>query len=344
MVNSFNSFLSEQENTKTYDLLVISHDGIDDVNETGPLLVKTASDMGIKSFLAETMGAYTEDVPGGKLFYSFKVDDKGVAQLPSSKEDLKYEEPFKISPDKTLIMMRGLHPMYGCESWRVMAKNLEHEGYKLINSVNCNDICNDKWYNHKIFERKNIQTPKTVLIRHAEGALDASKRLGNKFPMILKTSIGSTGVGVMFVESAKALVSIVQLLYRENRYIDILLQEFIKTDYDVRVIVLKDRVMGAMKRPIVKGDFRSNVSQGSEPEIHELTDLEKKESLRAAEAVGGDVVGVDFIPSQNRDKDSPYFIEVNSNPGLIGIEKTFSKNFSITEEILKTYMDRTNWS
>ena len=84
--------------------------------------------------------------------------------------------------------------------------------------------------------------------------------------MILKTSIGSTGVGVMFVESEKALVGIVQLLYREDRYIDILLQEYIKTDYDVRVIVLKGKVMGAMKRPIVKGDFRSNVSQGSEPE------------------------------------------------------------------------------
>ena len=344
MVNSLFSFLLEQENTKTYDLLVISHDGIDDVNETGPLLKKTASKMGIKSFLAETMGAYTDDVSGGKLFYSFKVDDKGVAYLPSSKDDLKYEEPFKISPDKTLIMMRGLHPMYGCESWRVMAKNLEYEGYKLINSVKCNDICNDKWYNHKIFERKNIQTPNTVLIRHAEGALDAAERLDNKFPMILKTSIGSTGVGVMFVESAKALVSIVQLLYRENKYIDILLQEYIKTDYDVRVIVLKDKVMGAMKRPIVEGDFRSNVSQGSEPEIHELTDLEKSASLKAAEAVGGDVVGVDFIPSKNRDKDSPYFIEVNSNPGLIGIEKTFSKQFSITEEILKTYMDRANWS
>ena len=344
MVNSLFSYLLEQSPEKPYDLLIISHDGINDVNETGPLLSKTANDMGIKSFLAETMGAYTEDVSDGKLFYSFKVDDKGVAHLPSSKEDLKYEEPFKISPDKTLIMMRGLHPMYGCDSWRVMAKNLEHEGYKLINSVKCNDICNDKWYNHKIFERNNIQTPNTVLIRHAEGALDAAERLGNKFPMILKTSIGSTGVGVMFVESAKALVSIVQLLYRENKYIDILLQEFIKTDYDVRVIVLKNRVMGAMKRPIVEGDFRSNVSQGSEPEIHELTDLEKSASLKAAEAVGGDVVGVDFIPSKNREEDSPYFIEVNSNPGLIGIEKTFSKKFSITEEILKTYLDRTNWS
>ena len=98
--------------------------------------------------------------------------------------------------------------------------------------------------------------------------------------MILKTTIGSIGVGVMFVESAKALSGIVQLLYRENRYIDILLQEYIKTDYDVRVIVVAGEIMGAMKRPIVKGDFRSNVSQGSEPEIHELTDLEISESMK----------------------------------------------------------------
>ena len=76
MVNSFNSFLSEQENTKAYDLLVISHDGIDDVNETGPLLVKTASDMGIKSFLAETMGEYKEYVSDGTIYYNIKVHDK----------------------------------------------------------------------------------------------------------------------------------------------------------------------------------------------------------------------------------------------------------------------------
>ena len=102
-------------------------------------------------------------------------------------------------------------------------------------------------------------------------------------------------------------------------------------------------VVGAMKRPIVKGDFRSNVSQGSEPEIHELTELEKSESLRAAKAVGGDVVGVDFIPAKNREKDKPFFIEVNSNPGLKGIEGVFSKKFSMTKKILTTYMNRDNW-
>ena len=101
--------------------------------------------------------------------------------------------------------------------------------------------------------------------------------------------------------------------------------------------------MGAMKRPIVKGDFRSNVSQGSKPTVHELTELERSEALRAAKAVEGDVVGVDFIPAKNRESDKPFFIEVNSNPGLVGIEKTFSKDFSITEEILKTYLNRENW-
>ena len=95
----------------------------------------------------------------------------------------------------------------------------------------------------------------------------------------------------MYVESDKALHGITQLLYREDKYVDILLQELIKTDYDVRVIVVGDQILGAMKRPIIKGDFRSNVSQGSEPEVHELTDLESEESLRAAEAVDGDIVG-----------------------------------------------------
>jgi glutathione synthase/RimK-type ligase-like ATP-grasp enzyme len=115
-----------------------------------------------------------------------------------------------------------------------------------------------------------------------------------------------------------------------------------------------------MKRPIIDGDFRSNVSQGSEPEVHEITELEAKESLRAAKSVDGDIVGVDFIPAKNREKDSPLFIEVNSTPGLMGIESTFADSqidsklykkalkkekgkFSITTEILKTYMNRDNW-
>ena len=261
-----------------------------------------------------------------------------------------------MNPDDTLIMIRGLNARNGCASWWTMARNLESFGFKIINSVKCNEICNDKWYNQIIFQRYDVRTPATVLIRHSEGALDAAEKLDNKYPMILKTSIGSQGVGVMWVESPKALVGIVQLLYRESPYVDILLQEHIKTEYDVRVIVVGGEILGAMKRPIIEGDFRSNVSQGSEPEVFKLTELEKEESLRAAEVVDGDIVGVDFIPSSDRNKDHPYFIEVNSTPGLVGIEAVLSqagskaivkdkkeKGISITTEILKKYMNRDLW-
>ena len=98
-MEKFSDFISEQKNEQPYDLLVVSHDGIDDVNETGPLVKKTGQKMGLNVFLAEMMGAYTEDTSSGKLFYSFRVDDKGVAHLPSSKEQLDYEKPFKINPE-----------------------------------------------------------------------------------------------------------------------------------------------------------------------------------------------------------------------------------------------------
>ena len=360
-MEKFKSFIAEEEKQQPYKLLIISHDDPLDPNETAPLVRKKASELGLQVYLAEFMGAYMEDDGDGKLFYSYPVDEKGKAQIPNMKDDVKYDKPFKINSKDTLIMMRGLNAKSGCASWWTMARTLEHDGFKVVNSVKCNEICNDKWYNQMIFQRNNIETPQTVLVRHSEGALFAAEKLGNKYPMILKTSIGSQGVGVMWVESAKALVGIVQLLYREDEFVDILLQEYIKTDYDVRVIIVGGEIMGAMKRPIIDGDFRSNVSQGSEPEVHEITDKEAEESLRAAKSVDGDIVGVDFIPVKNREKDSPLFIEVNSTPGLMGIESTFADSqidsklykkalkkekgkFSITTEILKTYMNRDNWS
>jgi len=87
-----------------------------------------------------------------------------------------------------------------------------------------------------------------------------------------------------------------------------------------------------------------------------LTKLEASESIRAAEMVEGKLCGVDFIPAKNREKDKPYFIEVNSTPGLMGIEATLSKaavkplqkdlkreGKSITTEVLKIFLDRDNW-
>jgi len=354
-MEKFKSFITEAKE-ESYKLLILSHDDPLDPNETGPMVRKKASELGIEVYLAELSGMYMEDKGKDQLVYSFPVDDDGKVELPGMKDSVEYDKPFRINPENTLVMARGLGSTVktGNLSWRVACVNLENQGYSIINSVRCNDICNDKWYNQIIFQQNDIRTPNTVLVRHSEGAEEAADRLAKKYPMILKTAVGSRGVGVIWIENLKSLHSIIQLLYREDEFVDIILQEYIKTDYDVRVIIAGGQILGAIKRPVVGDDFRSNVSQGSEPELHELTERESQESLRAAVVVDGSVVGVDFIPAKNRDKESPYFIEVNSTPGLMGIEAVLSKsavkplikgkNRSITKEILKLYMNRDNWN
>jgi len=350
-----------QEAEKPYKLVILSHDDPLDPNETGPLIRKKAKELGIEVFLGEFQGAYLSQKGKKKFVNSFEVDDKGQAQLPDMKSDVAYAPPVELDPANTLIMVRGLGSTVktGANSWYVMAQSLEHDGFTVINSTKCHNICKDKWLNQIMFKRHDFNTPKTVRISHQEGAKFAMEELagvGVKYPVILKTAVGSRGIGVMWVESEKALYGFVQLLYREDPYIDILLQEWIKTPYDVRVIVAAGHIMGAIKRPIVEGDFRSNVSQGSEPEPFELTKLEASEAIRAAEMTQGKLCGVDFIPAKNREKDKPYFIEVNSTPGLMGIEATLSKaaakplqkdlkseGKSITTEVLKLFMDRDNW-
>ena len=90
-MEKFSSFLNEQKDVP-YELLIVSHDGIDDVNETGPLIHKTAKKLGIKSYLAETMGSYMEETKDGRMYYSFPVDDKGQAELPNTKNPVDYQK------------------------------------------------------------------------------------------------------------------------------------------------------------------------------------------------------------------------------------------------------------
>ena len=96
-----------------------------------------------------------------------------------------------------------------------------------------------------------------------------------------------------------------------------------------------------MKRPVIKGDFRSNVSQGSKPEELKLTELEIEECIKAAKAVNGVWTAVDFIPAKDRKKEPPFMIEVNSSPGTEGMEEATGRN--ISKEILEYFTNRRNW-
>jgi hypothetical protein len=167
-----------------------------------------------------------------------------------------------------------------------------------------------------------------VLLNDPENSVEIVNNSDIKYPCIMKTLRGSKGVGVLFVDTEKGLDSIVQLIHKQDEDTDLLVQEYIKTDYDVRVHILGGKFLGAMKRPVIEGDFRSNVSQGSKPVKIDLTELEIEESLKAAKAVGGLWTAVDFIPSKNREKEPPFMLEVNSSPGTEGMEDATGKNIA----------------
>ena len=205
-MEKFSEFIVEAKE-ESYKLVVLSHDDPLDPNETGPLIRKKAQELGLEVFLGEFQGSYTHVKNGKRYINSFEVDDKGKAILPDAKKEAEYVKPFEIDPKNTVIMVRGLGSTVktGSTSWYIMAKIFEHEGYTVINSTKCHDICANKWMNQVIFKREGFNTPNTVRLNHSEGAKFAMEELGSDFPVILKTAVGSRGIGVMWVESEKAL-------------------------------------------------------------------------------------------------------------------------------------------
>ena len=182
--------------------------------------------------------------------------------------------------------------------------------------------------------------PKTVLIPNDDTWKQALETLDNKFPIIMKTLEGSKGVGVLFIESERQIESLVQLLYSQNKDVDLLIQEYIKTDGDIRVIVLGGKIIASMKRDIIEGDFRSNVSQGAKVEEYKLTELEVEQCLLAAKAINGSWSAVDFIASEKPKTEPPYILEVNHSPGTEGIEKATNKN--IVKQVIDFYSNPDN--
>ena len=182
-----------------------------------------------------------------------------------------------------------------------------------------------------------LTPPKTSLISSVEHKDVAIESLDTKYPVVMKTLSGSKGVGVLFVESERSYDSLVQLLHNQNPNVDLLVQEYIKTEKDIRVIVLGGQIITAMERAVIEGDFRSNVSQGGKVNQYILTDLEKEQCILAAKAVNGVWTAVDFIPSKEPKSKAPYILEVNHSPGTQGIEEASGEN--IVKQIIKHFED-----
>ena len=321
-VPKFKEFISEAKEDKKFLRLLIITDEPEKAKEfhTADRLREECDKLKYPNYLFKLTGGYTTYKDGVRRFHN-KDDKKG----------------FEITSD-TVAVVRG--SITRKDSWLDYVSILERANVCLVNSRQCISVCADKYRTSLRLADYGLTEPKTILINDPENSVEQVEEAGLKFPIILKTLRGSKGVGVLFVESAKALDSIVQLVHKQDEDTDLLAQQYIKTDYDVRAHVLGGKLIAAMKRPVIEGDFRSNVSQGSEPENIKLTELEIEDCLRAAKAVGGLWSAVDFIPSKNREKEPPYFLEVNSSPGTEGIEDATKLN--ISNIVISHFADKEN--
>ncbi|CAA6807621.1 MAG: Ribosomal protein S6 glutaminyl transferase [uncultured Sulfurovum sp.] len=186
----------------------------------------------------------------------------------------------------------------------------------------------DKLRSLQIFSRHDIDMPKTIFASNKSSAKDVIALSGGA-PLVLKIIEGTQGVGVVLVDSDKAAKSVLDAFYGMD--VHLLVQEFIEEagGTDIRALVVDGKVVGAMKRKGAEGDFRSNLHQGGSATAHKLTRKEKSTAIAAAKAMGLGVCGVDMIPSAR----GPLVMEVNSSPGLEGIEK--STNIDIAGSIME---------
>lgn len=185
----------------------------------------------------------------------------------------------------------------------------------------------DKLRSLQVLSKNDVDLPRTVFASNKSNAKDVIALSGGA-PLVLKILEGTQGVGVVLVDSKKAAKSVLDAFYGMD--VNLLVQEYIEeaNGTDIRAFVVGNEVIGAMKRQGAEGDFRSNLHQGGSAIAYKLNRKEKATAVAAARAMGLGVCGVDMIPS----KRGPLVMEVNSSPGLEGIEK--STNINIAQKIM----------
>ena len=353
-MEKFKSFTEEKG--KPYKLILFFNkvDEARDVSDASAtssmwkLMEKAADEAGIVLYRVDFNGMFIEKKNGKTYIHSYGFDpETDLIVLPNEKGDLRVpkQKPIEVSADDTVLFSRGLgtQGITNIQTWTDIINEFEYEGYLTVPTLKNWYMCCSKYLTDILCRRAGLRTPKTIPLTYSDDSQRVMKEFNDKFPVILKTSTGSqTGVGVLIMESMRSLNSTVQMLKFKEPTMPLLIQEFIKTDYDVRVIVLDGVVKGTMKREIIQGDdFRSNISLGAESDTFELTEIEERDSIKAAAAVGGRLTGVDFIPAKNREKEQPYILEVNSMPGFGGIEKIEK---GMTRKILEHFKDRKRWN
>jgi ribosomal protein S6--L-glutamate ligase len=181
----------------------------------------------------------------------------------------------------------------------------------------------DKLRSTQLLARKGIGLPVTGFANNPDDITDLIDQVGGA-PLVIKLLEGTQGIGVVLAETHNAAESVIQAFMGLKA--NIMVQEFIKEadGSDIRCFVIGDKVVAAMKRQGADGEFRSNLHRGGSASLIRLTPEERSTAVRAAKIMGLHVCGVDMLRSNH----GPVIMEVNSSPGLKGIETVSGKDIA----------------
>lgn len=179
----------------------------------------------------------------------------------------------------------------------------------------------DKLRSLQLLARKGVGLPVTGFAHSTKYTKDLINVVGGA-PLVVKVLEGTQGIGVVLTETQKAAESVIEAFRGLNAHF--LVQEFIEEagGSDIRCLVIGDKVVAAMKRQGLEGEFRSNIHRGGTASLEKISPEERSTAIKAAKIMGLNVAGVDML----RSKKGPVVMEVNSSPGLRGIEQSTGKD------------------
>jgi ribosomal protein S6--L-glutamate ligase len=202
--------------------------------------------------------------------------------------------------------------------------------FEMMNTYTLNESvaitrARDKLRSLQLLGRKGIGLPLTGFAHAPDDVQDVIKMLGGA-PLVIKLLEGTQGIGVVLTETDKAAESVIEAFMGLKA--NILAQEYIREagGADIRCFVIGDKVVAAMKRQAKPGEFRSNLHRGGTASLIRITPEERSTAVRAARILGLNVAGVDILRSNH----GPVVMEVNSSPGLEGIEGATGKDIAST--------------
>ncbi len=231
--------------------------------------------------------------------------------LASDEPDMQYRG--KLLPDYDAVL-----PRIGASiTFFGLAVVRQFEQMDVYTPNPANGIANsrDKLRSAQILSRHNVGIPATTFVRDRADVLAAIERVGGA-PVVIKLLEGTQGIGVILAPDTKVAEAVIETLQSTKQ--NVLIQRFIAESKgkDLRAFVVGDQVVAAMRRVAQGDEFRSNVHRGGVTEVVELSDEYKRVAVQAAQIMGLKVAGVDMLESDH----GPLIMEVNSSPGLEGIE------------------------